>query len=488
MKKLIFIGILFTAIACSRTNVTNELPNIVLILADDLGYGDPTCYNPGSKIPTPNIDNLASEGLSFTDAHSATAVCTPTRYSILTGRYSWRTRLKNGVLWPWDEPLINKERLTLPEILKEKGYQTAAIGKWHLGWEWPATDTSSVKRMNGENVDYSKAITGGPLAHGFDYYFGDDVPNFPPYTFIENEKVVKIPTVDKPKSLFGWDGKMVENWKLEGVMPEITQKSVEYINKASKNKEPFFLYFTLTAPHTPIAPLTKFNGKSKAGRYGDFVYEVDWTVGQILNALKENGVDENTLVIFTSDNGSPARNGKNWSGPTQSVITDYGHNPSGNFRGMKSDIWEGGHRIPFIAKWPGKVKEGEKTPALSCSMDLMATIAEITGYELPENTSEDGESLLSIFTGKDNTGRETLVNHSGGGVFALRKGEWKLILSNKSGGFSDGKHPKGFGIETTGQLYNLKDDPEEKNNLYEQFPDKVKELNKELEKIKANKR
>uniref|UniRef100_UPI003216C433 sulfatase-like hydrolase/transferase n=1 Tax=uncultured Draconibacterium sp. TaxID=1573823 RepID=UPI003216C433 len=484
MKNIVLISLLFIALGCSKHEPENKLPNIVIILADDLGYGDPGCYNSTSKIPTPNIDKLASEGIRFTDAHSASAVCTPTRYSILTGRYCWRTRLKNGVLWPWDEPLINKTRLTLPEMLKEKGYQTAAIGKWHLGWEWPANDSLSVKKQNGENVNYNESITGGPLERGFDYYFGDDVPNFPPYTFIENNRVVKAPTVEKPDSLFGWKGKMQAQWKLENVMPEITKKSVDYIKKVSQSENPFFLYFALTAPHTPIAPLTQFDGKSKAGRYGDFVYEVDWTVGQITNALKECGLDKNTLVIFTSDNGSPARNGKNYSGPTQSVITDYGHNPSKNFRGMKADIWEGGHRVPFIAKWVGNITGGTETSALSCSMDLMATIAEIIGFELPANAAEDSESLLNIFKNKEQTGREILVNHSGAGVFALRKGDWKLILSNKSGGFSDHKHPKGFGIDTPGQLYNLKNDPGEKENLYASYPEKVEELTKDLEKIK----
>ena len=328
------LAVLFLVVGCSNNDSKNkQAPNIVIILADDLGYGDPTCYNPDSKIPTPNIDKLASEGLQFTDAHSASAVCTPTRYSILTGRYCWRTRLKKSVLWAWDEPLINKNRLTLPEMLKEKGYQTAAIGKWHLGWEWPTSDTLDVKKQNGENIDYKLAIKGGPLAHGFDYYFGDDVPNFPPYTFIENEKVVEIPTIDKPNHLFGSKGKMTKNWKLEDVMPTITQKSVDYIDEASKQAEPFFLYFALTAPHTPIAPLTKFKGKSKAGPYGDFVYEVDWCVGQVMNALKENGVDENTLVIFTSDNGSPARNDKNWSGPTQSVVSGLRTQPKWSLQG-----------------------------------------------------------------------------------------------------------------------------------------------------------
>ncbi len=484
MRNWHLILLLLLSVSCNKKENETKLPNIVLILADDLGYGDPSCYNSESKITTPNIDQLATEGLRFTDAHSASAVCTPTRYSILTGRYCWRTHLKKSVLWPWDKPLIEKTRLTLPEMLKQKGYQTAAIGKWHLGWEWAATDTISVKKVNGENVDYSKEIEGGPLSHGFDYYFGDDVPNFPPYTFIENQKVVEIPTMNKPDSLFGWEGKMVTDWKLEGVMPTITKKSIEYINLATQKDEPFFLYFSLTAPHTPIAPLTQFEGKSKAGKYGDFVYEVDWSVGQIMNALKQNGVDENTLVIFTSDNGSPARNGENWSGSTASVTRDYGHHPSAHLRGMKSDIWEGGHRVPFIAKWIGNIPKGNETSALITSMDLMPTIADIIGFEIPNDAAEDSYSIIKTLNGKDNIGRDILVNHSGNGVFALRKGKWKLIMSDRSGGFSDGINKNGYGIKTPGQLYNLKNDPGEKNNLYNQLPDKVKELKTELEKVK----
>ncbi|TKG97370.1 hypothetical protein EYV94_02765 [Puteibacter caeruleilacunae] len=487
MRRYLFSMTLLIALTCiSKLQAQDTTPNIVIILADDMGYGDPTCYNPKSKIPTPNIDKLANEGMMFTDAHSASAVCTPTRYSILTGRYSWRTRLKKGVLWAWDKPLIKQERLTLPEMLKEKGYQTAAIGKWHLGWEWATNDTTPAIENDGANVDYNKEITGGPLAHGFDYYYGDDVPNFPPYTFIENEKVTKTPTVDKPNSMYGRKGKMADGWKLEDVMPQITAKSVDYINKASKSKKPFFLYFALTAPHCPIAPLTKFKGKSEAGPYGDFVYEIDWCIGQVRQALKDNGVDENTIIIFTSDNGSPAKNGKNMGGPNESVIADYGHNPSADFRGIKSDVWEGGHRVPFIVKWTNKVKGGEKTSELSCSMDLMATIAEIVDYKLPDDASEDGHSLLKTLSGTKNSGRELLVNHSGGGVFAIRKDNWKLIMSNKSGGFSDFAHRDGYGIETPGQLYNLKDDPSEQNNLYNSHPKKVEELKRALDKIRNN--
>lgn len=488
MKSSIFFALLLCAITVNSTpnkNTSQHRPNIIIILADDLGYGDPSCYNVNSKIPTPNIDALAKEGMMFTDAHSSSAVCTPTRYSILTGRYSWRTRLKKGVLWSWDKPLINESRLTFPEMLKEKGYKTAAIGKWHLGWNWPTKNGLPAIENNGTNVDYNKKLEGGPLDHGFDYYFGDDVPNFPPYTFIEDEKAVDVPDIDKPDSMFGRKGKMAKDWKLENVMPEITQKSVEFINAASKEDEPFFLYFALTAPHCPIAPTSQFIGKSEAGLYGDFVYEVDWSVGQILTALKENGVDENTIVVFTSDNGSPAKNGENMVGPNESVIRDYGHNPSAHLRGIKSDIWEGGHRIPMVIKWKDQIEGGTQTSALSCSMDLMSTIADIVEYKLPENASEDGCSLLPILNGSEESGRDVLVHHSGAGVFSIRKGGWKLILSNMSGGFSDFKYKDGYGIDTPGQLYNLVDDPGEKNNLYERNLEKVAELKKELDLIKS---
>lgn len=489
MKSAFFISlILFGLLSGCTSSDTTSRPNIVIILADDMGIGDPVCYNKDSKVETPNIDRLASEGMMFTDAHSATAVCTPTRYSLLTGRYCWRTRLKKGVLWPWDAPLLEKERLTLPEMLRNNGYRTAIIGKWHLGWNWPVTDSLPAKQTNGADVDYSKPIKGGPLDHGFDYYFGDDVPNFPPYTFIENEKVVVVPTVDKPDSLFGHKGKMAPGWRLEKVMTEITKRTVRYIAESAKDRtKPFFLYFSLTAPHTPIAPDTPFKNKSRAGAYGDYVQEVDHVVGEVMNALKQAGIEKNTLLIFTSDNGSPARNGKDWSGPVGSVVKEYGHNPSGIYRGFKGDAWEGGHREPLIVKWPGVVKGGTTSGALVTSMDIMPTVAEMLNIDLPENSAEDAVSFADVLNGKTDRSREYLINHSLKGVFAIRKGDWKLIMSKKSGGFSDFIYPKGYGIETQGQLYNLKDDPGETKNLWEQHTEIVKELKEKLKEIKNEK-
>lgn len=485
---LLMLGMAVTVNAQPDPGERKGFPNIVIILADDLGYGDLSCYNNDPVFRTPHIDSLARAGTRFTDAHSSSAVCTPTRYSLLTGRYAWRSRLKRGVLTPWDPPLIEPGRLTLPAMLKEKGYYTAAVGKWHLGWNWPTYDSAPAKEKNGENVNYDLPVKGGPLDYGFDYYFGDDVPNYPPYTFIGNDKVLAKPLVRKPRSMFGNKGMMAEGWSLEDVMPAITKKAVEIVEKASDDQnQPFFLYFALTAPHTPIAPSENFRGKSGAGPYGDYVMEVDWSVGQIMSALKRKGLTENTLVIFTSDNGSPGRDGKDHAGPVGSISGTYQHRPNGNLRGLKADIWEGGHRVPFIVSWNGKVGKGREDDRLICSMDLMATVAGIVRYRLPEQQAEDSRNILPLFLGERVPGWKDrpLVHHSLAGVFAIRRGRWKLILSDISGGFSDNIHPDGYGITTPGQLYDLKADPGETENLYEKHPGRVEELRKLLEDIRA---
>ncbi|MBI9017863.1 MAG: sulfatase-like hydrolase/transferase [Phycisphaerae bacterium] len=487
-------------VGCSRCNAFGPKkaarPNIVFILADDLGYGDPQCYNKDSKIPTPNIDCLAGQGMRFTDAHSPTSVCTPTRYGILTGRYAWRTRLKSSVLWPWDKPLISKERLTVAEMLKGLNYNTACIGKWHLGWSWATKDDMEIplwmnnakRNQVGTKIDYSKAIADGPLAHGFDYYFGDDVPNFPPYCFIENDRTLGMPTAIKPNNMFGHAGAMLPDWKLENVMPTITDKAVDYIDKqvSQTPDKPFFLFFTLTAPHTPIAPTAEFQGKSQAGRYGDFVHEVDHCMGRIIQQLKKNGIEDNTLVIFTSDNGSPGRDGTNDSGPTGSV-NKFGHFPSAHWRGMKSDAWEGGHRVPFIARWPGKIGAGKESDEVICLADFMATTADIVGFDLPDNAAEDSFNILPVLLGEkyDQPIRDSIIHHSGNGMFAVRKGNWKLIAGLGSGGFSSPSSIKPTADGPKGQLYNLANDLQEKENLWLKRPEKVMELSAILEQAKS---
>lgn len=486
------------ALSCIGNHATAQShPNIIFILADDKGFGDVACQNPESKIPTPNLDRLASQGIRFTDAHSPSAVCTPTRYSILTGRYCWRSRLKRSVLWPWDEPLIEPDRLTVGRMLQEAGYSTACIGKWHLGWEWQTKDGSKITdqftigeysrtdraKMN-NNIDFTKPIKRGPTEYGFDYYFGDDVPNFPPYTFIENDTVMRIPMVEKPDDMFGDPGPMAEGWELDQVMPTITQKAVDYIKSkpgsnlfGKKENAPFFLYFTLTAPHTPIAPDKQFHGKSEAGAYGDFVHQVDWTVGQVMQALDESGQAENTLIIFTSDNGSPARDGSNMQGKTRSVL-QYGHNPSHIYRGIKADIWEGGHRVPFIARWQNKIKPGAVSDETVCLVDFMATCAELIAAQLPNDAGEDSYNLLPALLREDYSSpiREATVHHSINGTFAIRQGQWKLILGKGSGGWSG----RGDKDDPPMQLYNLKNDPSEQKNLYHQHPDIVERLERLL--------
>ncbi len=481
------------------------MPNIVYILADDMGYGDVSCLSPDSKISTPNLDKLAEQGMVFTDAHSGSSVCSPTRYGILTGRYSWRSKLKNSVLWPWDEPLIEKDRLTIGDFLKQYGYSTACIGKWHLGWDWHTTDGSrlndyipvgvwddKIRTKHGKKVDFSLPVENGPITRGFDYYFGDDVPNFPPYCFIENDRTKGIPGTEKPKNMFGSPGPMLEGWQLDQVMLAITRKAVEYIgakpgeslfNKKADN--PFFLYFPLTAPHTPIAPADSFRGTSLAGAYGDYVQQVDWTVGQVMEALRKSGQAENTLLIFTSDNGSPARDGTNMSGPVNSVLK-FGHNPHYIFRGTKADIWEGGHHVPFIARWPGKIAPGTSSDEIICLTDLMATCAAIIGEDLPENAGEDSYNILPAFFREQNNIpiREATVHHSSKGMFAIRQGDWKLIIGKGSGGWSGG----GENDPAPGQLYNLRKDPGETNNLYEQRSDMVVKLRSLLEKYKTENR
>lgn len=502
-NKVVLTGrVLFALIAfsvgmsCTETKKTQKevagghtSPNIVVILADDLGYGDPEVYNSESKVPTPNINALAANGMRFTDAHTPSSVCTPTRYGILTGRYAWRTELKKSVLWMWDRPLIKSDRTTLPKMLQSQGYSTACIGKWHLGWRWPGkngefmNDTIPIGDygLKGRNelwqkIDFTKPLGGGPLAAGFDYYFGDDVPNFAPYTFFENDKLLAFPDEQKPADMFGGKGPMAKGWDLTEVMPAITKKSIAYIEEQAKTENPFFLYFTLTAPHTPIAPTKDFIGKSKAGLYGDFVHEVDWSVGQIVEALRRTGQLENTIVVFTSDNGSPQRDGQNMAGPIASV-KKYGHNPSRPWRGMKSDAWEGGHRVPFIVSWPQKIAKGVENGQLLCLTDLMATFRSILNLPTEDFPLDDSFDMAEVWLGKSSEKvREAIVHHSGDGMFAIRKDKWKLILGRDSGGFSKNLKIDGIPVAAEGQLYNLADDPGEKNNRYTEHPEKVAEL------------
>ncbi|MHC4460256.1 MAG: sulfatase family protein [Planctomycetota bacterium] len=459
---------------------SGDKPNIVFIMADDMGYGDLGCYNKDSKIPTPNMDRLAEEGIRFTDAHSPSAVCTPTRYGVLTGRYCWRTRLKRGVLNGYSPCLTDTGRMTVASLLKQYGYATACIGKWHLG-------LGSDRR-----TDFSKPLVPGPNALGFDYFYGISASlDMPPYCYIENDRVVKEPTLMVEAGEAGRDGwwrkgPIAPGFKHVDVMPNLTEKAVGYIDRhaASFGKSPFFMYFALPAPHCPIAPADFVKGRSQAGGYGDYVVEVDWTVGEVMKALERNGLAKNTLIIVTSDNGSPGRT-KIKRAP-YSIIELFGHYPSGNLRGIKADIWDGGHREPFIARWPARIRAGSTSDELICLTDLLATCAAIVGAKLPNNAGEDSDNILPALLSKkmDKPIREAVVHHSVSGMFAIRQGKWKLILGRGSGGFSKPKNYKPKPGEPKGQLYNLEDDLAETNNLWAQNPEIVQRLTDLLEKYK----
>ena len=473
----------------------SQRPNIVIILADDLGYGDLQSYNAQSKIPTPNLDNLAQQGIRFTDAHAPSSVCTPTRYSLLTGRYPWRSRLKAGVLPPLGLPLIEAGRLTLPAMLKQQGYTTAIIGKWHLGWDWPTTDGKpGVITPNGlSNVDFTKPVANGPLTRGFDYYFGVDLPNFPPYVFIENDRTLGIPTETIPPNNpdINRKGPMMKDWEPVKILPVITERAVKYVDERGKNKQPFFLYFALTSPHYPIVPTPEFKGKSQAGDYGDFVVQSDAAVGAMMDALKRNGLDKNTLVIFTSDNGPEVA--------SEVAIGAYDriqksqHTSIAGWRGVKRDAWEGGHRVPFIVRWTGKIPAGKTNDTLIGHLDLMASIAALTGFTLPSEAAPDSYNQLPALLKNKATQRGALVYHEHQGDLALRKGDWVFVDSKTCG---DGnKEPEWFRRERglhdcsgAGALYNLKTDPGQAKNLYDAQPEKVRELKALLDKIRLEER
>jgi len=478
----------------------SENPNVIYILADDMGYGDMGCNNPESKIPTPNLDLLAAEGMRFTDAHAGSSVCTPSRYNILTGRYAWRSRLKRGIVWEWDAPLIEPDRLTVAQLLNDRGYRTACIGKWHLGWDWAlragghpndtlsygAFDRAQRDAMSAK-IDFSEPIAGGPTARGFDYYFGVDVPNFPPYAFFENDRLTAQPTAQKPESMYGRPGPAVPDWSLEAVVPECTRRAVEWIEERRGDSAPFFLYLPLTSPHSPIVPNEPFVGTSGCGPYGDFVCEVDWVVGQVMEALERSGQAENTLLIFTSDNGPEGRT-PDEIGVYERVRT-HDHYSMGALRGIKRDAWEGGHRVPFVARWPARTKAGAVCSELVVLGDLMATCAELVDASLADDEGEDSVSFLPLLCGRDAPVRSHAIHHSMTGRFALRRGDWVLIDSPTGG---DNPEPDWFGTERgyvphsePGELYNLREDLSERVNRYGEEPAVVEALRGLLDEAKA---
>lgn len=467
----ILFSCLATGMAFNLGAQNQKQPNIIFILADDLGYGDLSYLNEKGKIKTPCLDQMANNGAVFYDAHSSSAVSTPTRYGVLTGRYNWRSTLKNGVLHWYDNPLIPSSRTTMASMLRNQGYNTACIGKWHLGMNFPTKDgTKPVDTPDEYNLDFSKEITGGPCDVGFDYFFGVDAPNYPPYCYIENRHTIGLPEAYYPvnKEMDSRAGRGLPNWDMEKILPDLEKKAVEYIGKSAKSDKPFFLYFPLTSPHTPIVPTAEFEDKSELNKYADFVMQSDALVGSVLKALEENKIAENTIVVFTSDNGcSPCADFE--------LLGQKGHDPSYIFRGMKSDLFEGGHHVPCFIHWPAKIKP-HRVDQTICLTDFMATFAAITGYTLSDNEGEDSYNILPLLiqSGYKEAIREATVHHSIDGSFAIRQGKWKLLLSSYSGGWSEPRKPQTEA--PVYQLYDLEKDPEEIHNLYESHPEVAKLL------------
>ncbi len=473
-----------------------EHPNVLILYADDLGYGDLSIQNADSKIPTPNLDRLAREGMRFTDGHSSSGICTPSRYALLTGRHHCRDF--HGIVNAMGASVFEPERLTLPEMLQERGYKTACIGKWHLGWDWTAIRKEGAKPIGGgrrrafgpDAYDWSKPIPDGPLAHGFDHYFGDTVINFPPYCWIEDDKVTASPDAMMDSSKWkkikegNWEcrpGPMITGWDPYQVLPTLAEKGVQYILDQKEAEEPFFLFFSFPCPHAPIIPNDEFDGKSKAGPYGDFVFQTDYVCGQLLNALELAGKEGDTIVIFTADNGPEkyayARDEK------------FQHWSAKPFRGLKRDIYEGGHHVPFLVKWPGVTKPGSVNDALVSQIDIMATLAAHLNFDLPDDAAEDSHNVLPLLTGEAKSVRETHIHNTRADHYAIRHGDW-LLIDGKDGYLSgrNATWEKKRGYPADDQqpveLYNLKDDIGQKQNVAAKRGDVVAELQALLKKIR----
>jgi arylsulfatase A len=481
----LFVSVAMLLVA-TLASAAGERPNIVIILADDFGVGDIQAHYPDNKIATPHLDRLVRQGMSFTDAHSPSAVCSPTRYGLLTGRYAWRTRLQEWVIAAYEPPLISAGRPTLPGFLKQHDYHTACIGKWHLGWEWAGPQPSRMTDVkNGQKSlewDFTRPIRGGPTQRGFDEFFGVDLPNLPPFTYIENDRVSPLPTaryvhdtsegVVLPTHSIGLP--MAPGWRMQDILPDTTRRAVRHIHDRAKQDEPFFLYFSMTSPHEPVVPSKMFQGKSGIAPIADFVMETDWSAGQVIKAIDNAGIADNTIVIFTGDNGHSHYTG--WD-----ELVEAGHMPSGPYRGHKGDVWEGGHREPLVIRWPDRVAAGASSDQMVCLTDLFATCADVVGADLPRNGAEDSISFLPAARGKANdAARTSLVNHSNHGEFAYRDGPWKLVFKMSGRNLTQSR-----GKATVVELYNLESDIAEQNDLSAKHPETVRRMTKALTKLIA---
>ena len=472
----------------------DNLPNIVILYADDMGVADVSYGDKNAKIQTPNIDRLATGGMTFTDGHSSSGICTPSRFALLTGQHHWRRF--HGIVGAFGETVFEPGEYTIAKMFQEKGYRTGCFGKWHLGWDFDAIRKPGVEKKDwpkAESYDWTKRFPGGPLERGFDHYFGDGTINFPPYCWIEGDKFVTIPTkpVIKSEPLAGAGsfrpGPMAESWNPYDILPTITEKTVEWIGEQS-NCQPFFAYLAFNSPHYPIVPNKEFHGKSKAGYYGDFVVETDAMVGNVLAALEKHGFAENTIVIFSADNGPETHaferleKFKQWS--------------SGEFRGLKRDIYEGGHRVPFIVWWPGIVKAGSVSDEVVSQVDFAATFAKLVGYKLRKKDAIDSYNLLPVLKGEDYSSplRTATVQNTFAGKYALRLGDWVLIDAPTGSAKKESpSYLKHFDLEAYGKghsglLFNLKEDPRQSKNLYAQHPGKVDKMRALLKRYLAGER
>lgn len=499
-----FVFFLITLSICSCNsdrqlkNIDSKLSNIIIILADDMGYGDIQAYNPESKIATPNLNTLAQEGMRFTDAHTNSAVCTPTRYGLVTGRYAWRTRLKRGVLSGYSSHLIDSSRTTIASLLKQKGYYTAVIGKWHLGIDYPWVAGEAPKGVNNLNyfaknheIDYNIAVKNGPNSLGFDYSFL--VPgslDMSPYVYLKNGKATSIPDSISPRVPFPAytrKGEIAPDFTHQTALDKLTEKAINYINNRSGKEEPFLLYFPLTGPHKPALPAERFIGKSGFGPYGDLVMQIDWTVGEVLEAIKKNDIEDNTIVFYTSDNGSYMYRINEDQPDHLDDESVQGYHPDRRqsnyiWRGTKADIYEGGHRVPFIVRWPGIVKKGSTNANTICITDIFSTIADISRITYSEDAGEDSFSFLPLLKGQKSHERPPVIHHSVNGTFSIRHGKWKMIFAVGSGGR---QKPVGKPFEKPYQLYNLEKDPSERHNVIEDNPEVVEILTNYVERIRS---
>ncbi|MAG13277.1 MAG: arylsulfatase [Spirochaetales bacterium] len=466
-------------------------PNIIVILADDMGYGDLSCYNRESRIQTPNMDSLAREGVSFTDAHSATACSTPSRYGLLTGRYCWRTPLQQLTFFNYERPLIEPDRLTLASLLKRHGYATACFGKWHVGLNyqvkpgakvnldspWPWYNGPLPDRAVSESIDFSKPVTGGPLELGFDtaFYTSGCSTDQEPFCFIDGDRCLDMEGAVYRNPAGSWrSGMTAPGWVNETVDIEFTRRAVRYIQDrhTTDPENPFFLYLALSSPHSPHLSPEMVRGESDAGARGDLVCLVDWSVGEIAQTLDRFDLREDTLLIVTSDNG-PLIGSQDPDPPEKKVGVTNGHLSAGNYRGYKAMIYEGGHREPLIARWPRRIKAGTKTNELVCLTDFMATVAALVGTELPEDAGEDSVNILPSFLGEKRGRplRDSIIHQSNHGVYSLRRDRWKMIFQTKGNGRAAGPEPG-----SDGQLYDMADDPYETRDLWDEKPRIVEEL------------